>query len=57
MEETETVSCDYEKMYHDLREEMHYNLEVQKTRNDAIISGLEKDNKFYKDIIKSILHI
>lgn len=66
--EKEKVCIDYESEYKRLQEQMYKQIEeinhewrdkfeneVEKT--SEIINKLESENKFYKNIIKSVLHI
>ena len=66
--ENEKVSVDYqakckelERMIAQQREEMNHEwrnkFENEVERTSEMINKLETENKFYKDIIKSILHI
>lgn len=62
------VSIDYEARCKELEEQLKYQyekttwewrnkLQDERIRTTEIIQKLETENKFYKDIIKKILHI
>lgn len=64
----EKVCIDYESEYKRLQEQMYQQIEEinhewqnkfenETERTSEIINKLETENKFYKNIIKSILHI
>lgn len=57
MNEEETVSLDYEQKYYMMMDEMNKKLEHQKEEYNKEKKQLEKELKFYKEIIKSILNI
>lgn len=57
MNEEETVGLDYEKKYYMMMDEMSKKLEHQKEEYNKEKKELEKELKFYKEIIKSILNI
>lgn len=57
MNEEETVGLDYEKKYYMMMDEMNKKLEHQKEEYNKEKKQLEKELKFYKEIIKSILNI
>lgn len=57
MNNEETIGIDYQQEYYKLFDEMSKNLEYQKEQYEKQINKLEKDLKFYKEIIKSILNI
>lgn len=66
MEENK-VSCDYETMYKEKQEENRYlNMQLEEQHKcfedkvcnlTAVLAKYEKENKWLKDIINSILHI
>jgi hypothetical protein len=65
--EENTVSCDYETMYKKKQEENRYlNMQLEEQHKyfedkvcnlTAVLAKYEKENKWLKDIINSILHI
>ena len=57
MNEEETVGLDYEKKYYMMMDEMSKKLEHQKEEYNKEKKELEKELKFYKEIIKSVLNI
>lgn len=68
MEEDLTIEVDYETEYKKLQERLKYEREEithewqnkfqsEQERISEIINKLEDENKFYKKIIKSVLHI
>ncbi len=57
MNKEETIGLDYEKSYYMMMDEMSKKLEHQKEEYNKEKKELEKELKFYKEIIKSILNI
>ncbi|HIS62353.1 MAG TPA: hypothetical protein IAC14_08950 [Candidatus Scybalomonas excrementigallinarum] len=57
MNNEENVKLDYEKNYYMMMDEMNKKLEHQKEEYNKEKKQLEKELKFYKEIIKSVLNV
>ena len=57
MNKEENVTLDYEEKYYMMMDEMNKKLEHQKEEYNKEKKELEKELKFYKEIIKSVLNI
>lgn len=56
-ENNECVMPDYKAMYYNSQEETNKKLSMLEERHKEEINKLNKELQFYKDIIKSVLHI